>query len=86
MKALRVFRPAALVLPPTIGAFVHHNLDATFITNRIYSFFHQTFEYFSPLPQAPLNDEDSYAKYIGMTGSEIIMEVLKERGVSQVFG
>eukprot|EP00729_Bicosta_minor_P021173 gene21173-19869_t len=37
---------------------------------------------------APLQteQEDPFAKFIGMTGGEIIMEVLKERGVSQVFG
>lgn len=34
----------------------------------------------APLPQ------DKFAKFIGMTGAQIVKEVLIERGVTQVFG
>jgi hypothetical protein len=29
---------------------------------------------------------DAFAKFQGMTGGEIVMEILKERNVDQVFG
>ena len=37
--------------------------------------------------QAPVDAEsDPFEKFVGMTGGQIIMEVLRDRGVSQVFG
>ena len=33
-----------------------------------------------------MEEADAFAKFQGMTGGEIVMEILKERNVDQVFG
>eukprot|EP00911_Craspedida_sp_UC1_P002691 UC1_evm1s1976 len=40
----------------------------------------------NPNPRMPFFESTGYKEFIGMTGAEIIHEILSQRGVSQVFG